>query len=114
MVAAPLDPLDLAPAVGEEIRARGYWEQIWRRFKRDRVAIAGGVFILFLFVAAFAGAPLAAALLGHGPNDIFSFSGVDPNTLLPVGPMTRIQDLDDPNGTTLFVLGASTRWGGTS
>jgi peptide/nickel transport system permease protein len=100
-------PLDVAPAAAGEVVARGYWEQIWRRFRRDRVAVAGGVFIVFLFVAAFAGAPLAAALLGHGPNDIFSFSGVDPNTLLPVGPMSHVQDLEDPNSTTLFVLGAS-------
>jgi peptide/nickel transport system permease protein len=91
----------------EDIKARGYWEQVWRRFKRDRVAIAGGIFIIFLFVTAFAGAPIAAALLGHGPNDIYSFSGVDPNTLLPVGPFSSIEDINNPGHTTLFVLGAS-------
>ena len=25
------------------VKARGYWEQVWLRFRRDRVAIAGGV-----------------------------------------------------------------------
>ena len=26
-----------------EIKARGYWEQVWTRFKRDKLALAGGV-----------------------------------------------------------------------
>src|ERR671929_31856 len=38
----------------EPVRARGYWEQVWRRFRRDRVAIGGGLFIIFLFIAALA------------------------------------------------------------
>ena len=89
-----------------EIKARGYWEQVWRRFRRDKVAIAGGIFIIFLVLAAFIGAPLASHLLGHGPNDIYSFTAVDPNTLLPVGPMTRVEDILHPGHTTLFILGA--------
>ena len=32
------------------------WEQVWIRFRRDKVAIAGGVFIVLLVVDAFAGA----------------------------------------------------------
>jgi oligopeptide transport permease C-like protein len=27
----------------ENVRARGYWEQVWRRFRRDKAALAGGV-----------------------------------------------------------------------
>jgi ABC-type dipeptide/oligopeptide/nickel transport system permease subunit len=93
--------------IGEiEIKARGYWEQVWLRFRRDKVAIAGGFFIIFLVLAAFIGAPLASHLLGHGPNDIYSFTAVNPNTLLPVGPFTRVQDLLHPGHTTLFILGA--------
>src|SRR5439155_12726639 len=84
------------------VRARGYWEQVWLRFKRDRVAVAGGIFILFLILVAAVGGPIAAALLGHGPNDIF-FSGVNDN-LLPVGPWTHVQN--PGGGSTLFVLGA--------
>jgi peptide/nickel transport system permease protein len=91
----------------EDIRARGYWEQVWRRFKRDRIAIASGIFIIFLILAAFVGAPIAASILGHGPNDIYSFSGVDPNTLLPVGPLSHIQDVKNPGHTTTFILGSS-------
>jgi ABC-type dipeptide/oligopeptide/nickel transport system permease subunit len=86
------------------IRARGYWEQVWRRFKRDKVAIAGGLFIVFLFGLAFIGAPLATRLLGHGPDDLF-YTGVD-SSLTPVGPWSHIQDPINPGKHVLFILGA--------
>jgi peptide/nickel transport system permease protein len=103
----------------EDIRARGYWEQVWIRFRRDKAAIAGGVFIIILLLAAFGGAPLAAHLLGHGPNDQFIVSAIDPNTGSPVGPMTHI--IADPSGLcppapehcakTLFILGSDSTLG---
>ena len=43
-----------------EVKARGYWEQVWRRFKRDKIAIAGGITIILLLLMAFVGAPIAA------------------------------------------------------
>jgi peptide/nickel transport system permease protein len=92
----------------DAVKARGYWEQVWLRLKRDRLALAGGGFIIFLFLVAFAGAPLAAKLLGHGPNDQF-YTAVDPDTYLPVGPMTHVQTPD--GGTTLFILGADSTIG---
>src|SRR5213592_3772604 len=58
----------------EPVRARSYWEQVWIRFRRDKVAMASGFFVIFLVLVAIFGGPLAAALLGHGPNDLF-FSG---------------------------------------
>lgn len=93
-----------------QVRARGYWELVWLRFKRDKVAIAGGLFVIFLVIAAFGGAPLAAYLLGHGPNDQFA-GGVAGSTLLPVGPFTHISTLPYPGasghfGKTLYILGA--------
>ena len=103
-------------AVGEGdptfVRARGYWEQVWLRFRRDRVAIAGGVFIILLILAAFAGGPLAAYLLGHGPNDQFFQGGVDQKTLLPVGPWTHVSTAPYAGAaghfpSTLFILGAA-------
>ena len=92
----------------DAVKARGYWEQVWLRLKRDRLALAGGGFIVLLFFVAFAGAPIAAMLLGHGPNDQF-YTAVDPDTYLPVGPMTRVQTPD--GGTTLFILGADSTIG---
>jgi len=94
-----------------DVKARGYWEQVWIRFRRDKVAIAGGIFIIFLIAAAFGGAPLAAHMLGHGPNDLFIATGaVDPGTLLPVGPLTRVGNLDG-HGTTLLIMGADSTLG---
>jgi len=96
-------------AAEAEIKARGYWEQVWRRFKRDKVALGGGVFIIFLVILAAVGGPIAATILGHGPNDIF-YTGVD-DQLVPVGPMTWIDDPLHPGKQTLFVLGADSTVG---
>jgi peptide/nickel transport system permease protein len=108
--------IEAGPELGEivQVRARGYWEQVWLRFKRDRIAIGGGLFIVFLFLVAFIGAPIAARLLGHGPNEIFA-GGVDKN-LLPVGPWTNIETLPYPGAIghfpkTLFVLGGDGQLG---
>ena len=89
---------------GEELLARGYWEQVWRRLRGDRAAIVSGVFILLLVFAAFAGAPIATALLGHGPNDLLR-GGTDPTTFTPVGPFSHVST--GPGHETLLVLGAS-------
>ncbi|HEY5873375.1 MAG TPA: hypothetical protein VIT46_09070, partial [Gaiellaceae bacterium] len=92
-----------APPVHGEIRARGYWEQVWRRFKRDRVAMASIGFLVLLIIAVYPGAWIAEKLLGHGPNDIFP-SALD-DGLLPVGPMSRVENFET-GGTDLFILGA--------
>jgi peptide/nickel transport system permease protein len=96
------------------VRARGYWEGVWLRFKRDKIAIAGGIFIIFLALVAFVGAPVAQSLLGHGPNDQFSTSAVDEGGI-PVGPWTRVSTEPYPGApppegakewpSTLFILG---------
>src|SRR5438874_1962063 len=99
----------------EPVRARGYWEQVWRRFKRDHVAIAGAFFIVFLFVVAFVGSPIAAHWLGHGPNDQFA-GGNDRHTLLPVGPWTHISTIPYVGAVghfkpTLYILGGADQLG---
>ena len=97
--------VESGPELGEgtaPVRARSYWEQVWIRFRRDKVAMASGAFIIFLIFVAIFGGPLAAHLLGHGPNDIF-FDGVN-DDLLPVGPWSHVAKPE--GGTTLFILGA--------
>jgi ABC-type dipeptide/oligopeptide/nickel transport system permease subunit len=96
------------------VKARGYWELVWLRFKRDKVAIAGGVFIVFLLLVAFIGAPIAARVLGHGPNDLLTHA-LDSNQL-PVGPWTHIseepyQGAAGTWGQTLLVLGGDSQVG---
>ncbi|MDQ2911101.1 MAG: ABC transporter permease [Actinomycetota bacterium] len=92
------------------IRARGYWEQVWRRFSRDKAAISSGVFIILLLLAAYPGAALARALLGHGPGDIYGTNGLNANTLLPVGPFSHVAKLDG-TGTSFFLLGSDSQLG---
>ncbi|MSO96281.1 MAG: hypothetical protein EXQ81_10930, partial [Thermoleophilia bacterium] len=94
------------------VQARGYWESIWLRLRKDRLAIAGAVFIVVLIFVAFIGAPLADYLLGHGPNDINPIpgpgGGID-DQLLPVKPWTYVNHLFD-DGTVesqLYILGAA-------
>src|SRR6476660_8375308 len=95
--------LESGPELGDvEVKARGYWEQVWRRFRRDKIAIAGGVTIIVLLFSAFIGAPIAAHFLGHGPNDQF-YSALTPLGA-PIGPFSHVSD--GLGGTTFFVLGA--------
>jgi peptide/nickel transport system permease protein len=90
---------------------RGYWATVWRRLKRDRIALASGVVLLALLALCFIGEPLAEHFLGHGPNDLF-LSAADINqNFKPVGPWSHVADTSNaiaPPGTptTLFILGA--------
>jgi peptide/nickel transport system permease protein len=91
-------PVEVAPLDRERsVKARGYWELIWIRFKRDKLAVASIGFIVFLFLAAFVGGPVMARILGHGPNHIFA-SGVN-SSLTPVGPWAHISNADYPGQT---------------
>ena len=108
--------LESGPELGEggQVRARGYWEQVWRRFRRDKLAIAGGLFIVFLILVAFLGAPLAERLLGHGPEDQFA-GGVD-ERVLPVGPLSWVDSAPYPGAVgdfkdQLLILGADGQLG---
>jgi len=92
----------------EEIRARGYWENVWRRFRRDKLAIVSGFFIVFLVFSAFGGAPIAEHFLGHGPNDPYPVGGVDLKSFLPVGPWTTFHAPNPLTGkpqTVFFLFG---------
>jgi peptide/nickel transport system permease protein len=93
------------------VRARGHWELVWIRFRRDKIALLSfGVLVLL-----FGGAPLAAHLLGHGPNTIFDY-GTNATTFTPVGPWTHISAAElgqNPAhaGQTLLILGADGQLG---
>jgi peptide/nickel transport system permease protein len=100
--------LESGVELGElEIKARGYWEQVWRRFKRDKIAIAGGVTIIILILAGFIGAPIAKHFLHHGPNDQF-YNALTP-LLAPIGPWHWVDD--GKGGTTFLILGADSTLG---
>src|ERR1044072_923739 len=94
----------------EEGKARGYWELVWRRFRRDKVAIASGIFIILLIAVAFGGAPLAKHFVGHEPNDLFLGPPAVDLGGLPANPWTHVPT-PIPGKQTLLVLGAANRLG---
>jgi len=75
----------LDPAVAAEIRGRSLRAIAWRRLRRDRVAMGGGVLIIvFALVAIFAG-PITT-WYGKKPGDRpWSSKLLDPATLMPHG-----------------------------
>jgi ABC-type dipeptide/oligopeptide/nickel transport system permease subunit len=92
----------------QEIKARGYWEQVGRRFKRDRVAIASIVFLVLLVLLVYPGAWIAERLIGHGPNDIF-VDGID-SSGLPVGSGSYVTDFETGE-KQILLLGADSSLG---
>jgi len=79
---SPAEPLGEVKA----IEGRSLWQIAWRRLKKDKIAMAGGVIaVLLALVAVFAG-PLSA-WYGHdwktqNPNLL------DPSTTMPIGPIS--------------------------
>src|SRR5881394_1027046 len=103
--------VESGPELGESeaVRARGYWELVWRRLRRDKIAIASGIFIVFLILVAFVGAPIARHFIGHGPDDIFTgTAAVDSVSLLPANPWTHIDNYYT-NKRDVLVLGGANR-----
>ena len=96
----------------EAVQARGYWELVWRRFRKDKVAILSAFFIVLLLLTAFVGAPIAKHYVGHGPTDIFAAvpQVVELPSLLPAGPMTHFVN-PYTGGHDVMVLGAANRLG---
>ena len=67
VVAEPVAADQIVGAVGE-VEGRSPWQIFWSRFKKDKVAIGGGLFIILLvLIAVFA--PLIIKIVGvPGPN----------------------------------------------
>ncbi|MEO7448635.1 MAG: ABC transporter permease, partial [Humibacillus sp.] len=73
-----------AVLVGERIiEGRSLGQIAWLRLKRDKVALSGGFFVLFLILVALC-APLIVGWFGHDPNE-FHQDLVDANTQIPIG-----------------------------
>jgi peptide/nickel transport system permease protein len=92
-----------------QVVARGGFEDFWRRFRRDYVALVAASFIVLVIVAAIVGAPLVAWLTGHPPDKQF----VNGLTIdgIPLSPLSREVGPDglhaNPHGQ-FFVLGTDT------
>jgi peptide/nickel transport system permease protein len=108
-------PVDVPAEPEAAVKARGYWSLVLRRFLRDKLAVVSLGFVVFLFLSAFVAAPIAARLLGHGPNTIF-LSAIKQPSNVPVGPWSHVSLAPYPNapghfGHTLFILGGADQTG---
>jgi peptide/nickel transport system permease protein len=102
---ADLGRTDSLPPAAKAIEGRSLGRIAWSRLKRDRVAMAGGIVVVFLiFVAVFA--PLIVKLLGHPPNE-FHQHLIDPTLQIPTGKFGGMSwnylfGLEPVNGRDLF------------
>ena len=109
-------PLDVEPgseaaqpeavaAGAGRIEGRSLWQISWMRLKRDKVAMAGGAFVVFLILVAIF-APLLCKLVGVTPND-FHQDLVDPSLQTPIGGQNGISwdhpfGVEPVNGRDIF------------
>lgn len=91
---------------GTVIEGRSLGQIAWRRLKRDKVALAGGFFLIFLILVAIF-APFIVKLLGDPPNE-FHQNLIDPATGgLPLGARggqswDHLMGVEPVNGRDIF------------
>ncbi len=91
------------PAAAIEGRSPG--RIAWTRLKRDKLALAGGVIVVFLIVVAVF-APLIVGLLGHPPDELHE-DRIDPLLGTPIGQWGGISSeflfgVEPVNGRDIF------------
>jgi peptide/nickel transport system permease protein len=104
----PLGPSGTpAAAPGKAIQGRSLWQIAWRRLRRDRIAIAGGVIVILLILMAIL-APLIVKWLGYPPHEPHQGADVmDPFTQVPKGffggmSWDHLFGLEPQNGRDIF------------
>lgn len=79
-----LDPTSVTTA-GTQVEGRTPWQLFWRRFRQDKFAIAGCVFIVLVSLLAIFAPWISKNLVHRGPNDLFIYETLDEYGL-PIGP----------------------------
>jgi len=77
------DPADVRDSGEKAIAGRSLKQIAWRRLKRDKVAMAGGIVVIVLVVIAVL-APVLTRLWGHPINE-FHIDKIDPTIGTPIG-----------------------------
>jgi peptide/nickel transport system permease protein/oligopeptide transport system permease protein len=91
---------------GQPIEGRSLGQIAWRRLRKDKVALAGGYFLVFLILVAIF-APLIVKLLGDSPTE-FHQDLINPaNGGLPLGPRggqswQHLMGVEPVNGRDIF------------
>jgi peptide/nickel transport system permease protein len=85
-----------------EVVGRSPWQIFWSRFRSDRVALAGIVFIVVLVLLAIFAGWISKHIVHHDPNRLFVFSMLDEYSL-PKGPNAQFWFGADGAGRDLFV-----------
>jgi peptide/nickel transport system permease protein len=101
IVGTGLGPEGAAGEPSAQVVGRSPWQLFWRRFRQDKFAFAGIIFIVLMVGLAVA-APLIARLVGHGPNQLFLYETTD-EFGLPKGPHAAFFFGSDTAGRDLFV-----------
>jgi peptide/nickel transport system permease protein len=86
----------------QAIVGRSPSELFWRRFRQDKFAVAGIVFIFLLIMMALFAPVIANNVAHHKPNQIFIYTELN-EFGLPKGPDAKFWFGSDANGRDLFV-----------
>ena len=101
-----LGPEQVGPQIGGEpsgqVVGRSPGQLFWRRFRRDKFALAGIVFIVIMIFLALT-APLFAQLTGHPPNDTSQLRVATNELGLPIGPTSQFWFGADTAGRDIFI-----------
>ena len=101
------DPEAVLVGSGPRIEGRSLGQIAWRRLKRDKVALAGAAFLVFLVLVALF-APLIVKWLGWPPNEFHpELIDTEGGTLLPLGDFggmswEHLMGVEPQNGRDIF------------
>ena len=101
VVAEPTGP-EAGGEPSKQVVGRSPSQLFWRRFRRDKFAVAGVFFIAFMIVLATVGAPLLSGVVGHDQNEVFVSEALN-EIGLPIGPSGDFWFGADTAGRDLFV-----------
>lgn len=102
MASSGSEVLEASADAGTAALARTPWQLFRRRFRRDRIAIAGVVFLAVLLLLAITAPLIAQHVVGHGPNDL-DRTTLDDIGLPRVGPSAAFWFGVDTSGRDIFV-----------